>query len=110
MNRFDALLQEVALLNSQPQLKDGGPGCEIRMLLHRKLWSIVSQLNETFRLGLDNCCLDLDVEGNRLRIHYWTDTTEMHPATETNLYIAHNGSIEWHVTDLATGKIEIQKC
>jgi len=86
MSRFDDLLQRVTLLNAQLGPVEHHIGSEVREILHRKLWAIVGELNSALNLGLDNTAPDLTVDGDRLRIRFWS-RAEGSVETEVNILI-----------------------
>jgi hypothetical protein len=104
MNRFDDLLQRVSLLNAQLGPVEHHIGSEVREILHRNLWAIVGELNSALSLGLDNTALDLTVDGDRLRIHFWSGAGGS-VETEVNILIDSAFTVQRHTKDLATGTV-----
>lgn len=106
MNHFGDLLQRVKLLNSQLQPLRNHVGSETRMILHRKLWEIVEELNTLLDLGLDNTALDLTVDGDRLMIHYWSGVGGS-VENEINVFIDRSFAVQAHTKNLGTGSVTI---
>jgi hypothetical protein len=104
ISRFDDLIERVILLNHQLAPIKHHIGSEVRDLLYHKLWAIVEELNLSLNLGLDNTALDLTVEGDRLRIHFWSGSggsTEK----EVDIFIDRTFTICRETTDLPSGKV-----
>jgi hypothetical protein len=93
MNRFDDLFQRVSLLNFQIQSMEENVGSEVRMILHKQLWSIVGELNASLNLGLDNTALDLAVDRDRLVISYFSGVGGS-AEREVKLFIDRLGSVK----------------
>ncbi len=100
MTRFDDLLQRVSILNAQLGPVEHQIGSEVRDLLHRRLWAIVAELNRMLDLGLDNTALDLTVEGDRLRIHFWSGVGGSIDAEVNifNIFIDRTFTVQKHTT------------
>ncbi|HVT39612.1 MAG TPA: hypothetical protein VHE78_11245 [Gemmatimonadaceae bacterium] len=106
MNRFDDLLQRVNLLNSQLEPVEHHIGSEVRKLLHGKLWGIVGELNAALDLGLDNTALDLTVDGDRLKIHFWSGARGS-GESEVDVFIERSFAVQRHTKDLGTGSVTV---
>jgi len=105
MNRFDDLLQRVALLNLQIQSIKENIASDVRMILQRQLWTIVGELNTSLNLRLDNTALDLAVDGDRLVISYFSGAGgSAHRAI--TLFIDRLGSVKKR-TKIVSKKISI---
>ena len=102
MTRFDDLLQRVALLNRQLGPVPHHIGSEVREILYRNLWAIVGELNGSLSLGLDNTALDLTVDGDRLRIHFWSGAGGS-VESEVDIWIDSAFKVHKHTKDFATG-------
>lgn len=107
MNHFDDLLQRVSLFNKQLATVEDRIGSDVRMLLHRKLWELIAELNVALGLNLENTCLDLTADSGRLRIHYWTDGRDGAAGSETSLFIDRDLSCERHT--LSGGQVSVER-
>jgi hypothetical protein len=106
VKRFDAMVQDVAMLSHQLTALGDRPGNETRMLIQERLWAIIADLDERLSLNLDNHCLDLAVVKDRLCIHFWTGLSSL-PEVETSIYIDKHLSVTRHIKDLSTGILRI---
>ena len=106
MNRFDDLLQRVTLLNSQLGPVKDHLGSDVRHILYGKLWDMVGGLNVMLNLGLDNTALDLTVDGDRLKIHYWSGAGGS-VETEVTIFIDRSFAVQRYTKDLGTGNVTI---
>lgn len=97
ITRFGDLWQRVFILNELLGPVKHQIGSEVRDILHRQLWAIVSELNSTLNLGLDNTALELTVAGDRLRIHYWSDAGG---EAEVNIFIDRTFAVDKRTTGI----------
>ncbi len=104
MTRFEGLVQRVGVLNGQLGPVEHHIGSEVRKLLHQKLWAIVGELNSTLNLGLDNTALNLTVDGDRLRIHFWSGAGGS-VETEVNIFIDRAFNVQRQMVHLGSGTI-----
>ena len=88
MNRFDDIVERVSLLNQQ--LASAGRDLHLRKCLHSRLWELVGYLDSFYGLGLDNHCVDLSEQAERLIIRFYESSENR----ETNIVIMRNGHWE----------------
>ena len=102
MTRFEDLFQRVALLNGQLRAVDRHIGSPVRHLLYTQLWGIVADLNQRLGLALENTCLDLSTDGDRLIIHYWSGSGGS-VESETRIWIDRSFHVERNTVPRESG-------